>query len=169
MIWLFGRPAAGKTTLAKLLLKTQEKQQKSCLLDGDELRKNISKDLGFSLEDRFEHIKRSLRLFQEKQKQGYFVIAALITPMEIYRQYIKEQQPDIQLIYVNCSLNTCQKRDPKGLYKKAKEKSITNFTGLSQAFEEAQHPDLIVNTDQENATQSSQKIQQHLHKVLINN
>ena len=159
MIWLFGRPAAGKTTLAHFLAN---KFENSIILDGDKLRQNISKDLGFSIEDRFEHIKRTLNLAITLQHKNNHIILALITPMEVYREYIKSKLNTCQLIYVNCSLEVCQKRDPKGLYKKAQNNKIKHFTGLSQAFEEPKNQDYSINTSYNSIQESGEKILEFL-------
>ena len=161
MIWLFGRPASGKTTLANFIVK---KLDNAIILDGDILRKSISKDLGFSVQDRFEHIKRTLSLAKKHQSKKKNVIVALITPMERFREYIQLESRETILIYVKCNLEVCQQRDPKGLYQKAKVNEIQNFTGLTQPFESPRCVDLIIDTNIHNIEKSGQMILDFLKK-----
>lgn len=163
MIWLFGLPCSGKTTLAWALEKEIARHNKKALvLDGDDLRQTVSSDLGFSMEDRFTHIKRTVTYAASQKDQQKVVIASLITPLEKYRRYIKEQLPETLLVYLKCHIDICKKRDVKGMYKQAKEKKIANFTGVSHPFEEPKKVSLTLNTAEETVSECIKKISHHI-------
>ena len=134
VIWFYGLSGSGKTTLADLLA---EKIPNSQRLDGDIVRKDLTRDLGFDIGDRFENIRRVCFVADLLSKNGITVIASFITPLKAMRFYLKTVLGSrLKLIYVDCSLKRCIKRDPKGLYKKALRGEIDNFTGLTSVFEE---------------------------------
>ena len=148
VIWLTGIPASGKTTIAKLLGEHFQKQNTpAIILDGDETRKTVSKDLGFSPEDRKEHNRRVIEIAKLLVKNNFTAIIPLISPYRETRDLARKEIPNFVEVYVKASLDTCIKRDPKGLYQKAKNGEITNLTGLQSPYEEPINPELILDTE----------------------
>jgi len=147
-IWLTGIPASGKTTIS-ILLKDylQKKNMPAIILDGDEIRKTVSKDLGFSPQDRKEHNRRVIEIAKLLVKNNFTAIIPLISPYKETRDLARKEIPNFVEVYVKASLDTCIKRDPKGLYKKAKNGEITNLTGLQSPYEEPINPELILDTE----------------------
>ncbi|HLP80015.1 MAG TPA: adenylyl-sulfate kinase [Acidobacteriota bacterium] len=137
VIWLYGLPASGKTTLAnKLKSQMQEKGIPVINLDGDEIRSGLNNDLGFSHQDRYENIRRIAQAAKLFTARGYNVIVSAITPRKIFRDLAKEILGTALIdVFVQCPITVCEKRDPKGLYKKVREGKIQHFTGISDPFE----------------------------------
>jgi len=162
VIWLTGLSASGKTTIAlQLATKLREHDSKVELLDGDAIRKELSADLGFSRQDRREQIRRVVYLCKLLSKNGITCIVSVISPYRdlrnLAREEIRKVSPFIE-VFVKCSLESCIKRDPKGLYKKALSGEINNFTGLQDPYEEPLSPDVMVNTDSETVEECVDKI-----------
>lgn len=147
-IWLTGIPASGKTTIS-ILLKDylQKKNMPVIILDGDEIRKTISKDLGFSPQDRKEHNRRVIEIAKLLVKNNFTAIIPLISPYRETRELARKEIPNFVEVYVKASLDTCIRRDPKGLYKKAQAGEIQNMTGLQSPYEEPQNPEVILDTE----------------------
>jgi len=147
-IWLTGIPASGKTTIS-ILLKDylQKKNIPAIILDGDEIRKTVSKDLGFSPQDRKEHNRRVIEIAKLLVKNNFTAIIPLISPYRETRELARREIPNFIEVYVKASLDVCIKRDPKGLYQKAKNGEITNLTGLQSAYEEPLNPELVLDTE----------------------
>lgn len=137
VIWLFGLSGAGKTTLSRLLAEKLEKLGRSVvLLDGDELRAGLNSDLGFSNEDRAENIRRASHIANLLVKRNVVCIGSFITPMDAHRQLISRiVGEDLLLVYLDCPASECERRDVKGLYRQARKHHISDFTGVSAAFE----------------------------------
>lgn len=150
-IWMTGLPASGKSTIAKLLKQKCENEfgRYVEVLDGDEVRKGLSKDLGLSKEDREEHARRVSYLAKVLSRNGVIAVVALISPYKISRATARELiGPDRFLeVYIKASLATCERRDPKGLYAKARRGEIRNMTGIQDPYEEPAQPDFVVNTE----------------------
>ncbi|MCE7887607.1 MAG: adenylyl-sulfate kinase [Alphaproteobacteria bacterium PRO2] len=148
VFWFTGLSGAGKTTIAKAVEK--ELLGRGCkvhVLDGDELRRTISADLGFSPEDREENIRRASAIAARMAASGTIVIAAFISPSRAGRKHAREAAKGwFHEIYIKADLATCEKRDPKGLYKKARAGKITDFTGIDSPYELPEKPDLVVDT-----------------------
>lgn len=160
-IWFIGLHGSGKTTIAKRLAEALKgKKIPFALIDGDEIRKTISSDLGYSLEDRNTHMKRVAGLCRENNEKGMLCIACVASPTEKSREYAKKILGNVLFIYLKCPLEICEKRDVKGHYKKArsKEKGFENFLGISLKFEEPKNPDIILNTDKEPVEESVNKL-----------
>ncbi|OLC34194.1 MAG: adenylyl-sulfate kinase [Thaumarchaeota archaeon 13_1_40CM_4_38_7] len=162
VIWLTGLSASGKTTISlQLATKLREHDFKVELLDGDAIRNELSADLGFSRQDRREQIRRVVYLCKLLSKNGITCIVSVISPYRdlrnLAREEIRKVSPFIE-VFVKCSLESCIKRDPKGLYKKALSGEISNFTGLQDPYEEPLSPDVIVNTDSETVEECVDKI-----------
>jgi len=147
-IWLTGIPASGKTTIS-ILLKDylQKKNIPAIILDGDEIRKTVSKDLGFSPQDRKEHNRRVIEIAKLLVKNNFTAIIPLISPYRETRDLARKEIPNFVEVYVKASLDVCIKRDPKGLYQKAKNGEITNLTGLQSPYEEPTKPELVLDTE----------------------
>ena len=151
-IWFIGLHGSGKTTIAERLAEILRKNKVPLvILDGDKVRKIISSDLGYSLEERNTHMKRVVDLCKKMVERGLLCIACVASPTEKSREYARQQLENIVTVYVKCPIEVCEKRDVKGHYKKArnKEKGFENFLGISLNFEEPKNPDIILNTDRE--------------------
>jgi adenylylsulfate kinase len=138
-IWFSGLSGSGKSTLSKLLEKRLfDLSYKTVLLDGDNTRMHLNRDLGFSLEDRSENIRRIAEVSKLLNDSGIITISCFISPTEEIRELAETiiGPENFYLIYTNSSLATCMQRDTKGLYKKAIENKIPHFTGISSPFEE---------------------------------
>jgi len=148
VVWLTGLPGSGKTTIAlKLEPELRKLDMPVEILDGDEIRKNLSRGLGFSREDRETHLKRVTYVAKLLSRNGVAVIAAFISPYRSIREYARKETTNFVEVYVKCSVKTCAKRDPKGLYKKASSGQITDLTGPQDLYEEPTNPDLVVDTE----------------------
>lgn len=150
VVWLSGLSASGKSTIAVEVEKRLNQLGKpSYRLDGDNIRQGLNSDLGFTYRDREENIRRITEVAKLFHDAGIITLVSFITPLESMRKNIREIIGDVGLIevYVKASIETCIKRDPKGLYKKAQKGLINEFTGISSPFEEPQSSDLILDTD----------------------
>jgi adenylylsulfate kinase len=148
-IWLTGLSGAGKSTIASALdAKLHELGKKSFLLDGDNLRHGLNKDLGMSEADRAENIRRVGEVAKLLFDAGLIVICAFISPYRRDRQMVRSIFPPGSFveIFIDTPLNICESRDPKGLYKKARQGIVKNFTGISDPYEEPQAPALRLDT-----------------------
>lgn len=150
IIWFTGLSGSGKSTIANLLeLKLYEKQISTFILDGDNLRSALNKDLGFSLKDREENIRRVGEVAKLFVESGIVVLGTFISPLEKDRKQVRDlvNKEEFYEVYVKCPLDYCEKRDPKGLYKKARLGEIKDFTGITSPYEEPLNPDLVLETD----------------------
>lgn len=160
IIWFTGLPCSGKTTLAKILYDEILKLKKKVILfDGDILRNGINSDLGFSESDRTENLRRTMELVKIFISEGYIVIVSQITPKEKQRSMLKDNlSPNLNFIYLNCSLKKCTDRDVKGMYKKAIKGEISNFTGIDDKYEIPENADLIIDTNNQSVDDSSKDL-----------
>ena len=172
-IWFTGLHGSGKSTIAENLAEILRKRNiPLVLLDGDELRKTISSDLGYSIKDRNEHMKRVVELCKHVNDNGILAIACVASPTRQSREYAKKIIKNLFLAYVKCPLDICEKRDVKGHYKKArkKEKGFENFVGINLPFEEPKNADIALNTDKEKIIESVSKLLKKLEdKKIIQN
>lgn len=166
VIWLFGLSGSGKSTIAVgLEKKLHANGVLTQLLDGDNIRTGLNNNLGFSDEDREENIRRIAEVAKLHAQIGVATIVSFITPKRAYRQNAKAVigPSDYLDVFVHCSFDTCEERDVKGLYAKAKAGEIPNFTGRDSTFEEpdaAVPADLTLDTDQESPDESIEKLYQ---------
>lgn len=148
VIWLTGLPASGKTTIAgELADRLQAQGRRVETLDGDEIRRGLSADLGFSAEDRKNHNQRVIFVSKLLIRNGIVVLVPLISPYCETREFARGELKRFVEVYVKCSLDKCIRRDPKGLYAKALRGEIRNFTGLDDPYEEPVCPEVIVDTE----------------------
>lgn len=165
-LWFTGLSQSGKTTIANKVSEIlKEKGLNIARLDGDTVRQNLSKDLGFSKRDRDENIKRVGSLAKLFTQKGIPVIASFISPYKNQRQELREKIPNFIEVFVNCPLEICEKRDKRGLYQKAREGKIQNFTGISNPYEKPENPEIELRTDKESIEDCTAKI----IKFLIDN
>jgi adenylylsulfate kinase len=172
-VWFTGLPAAGKSTLAQLLRDRLDDlfEGYTEVLDGDEIRKGLSKDLGLSKEDREEHARRVSYVAKVLSRNGAIAIVALISPYRRSREMARELIGADRFVevYVKASVETCKKRDPKGLYAKAERGEITNLTGLQEPYEEPTNPDIILDTEKFGPDECIEKLVMYLYeKGLLN-
>ena len=150
VLWFTGLSASGKSTIAHALDEYMHKAGiHSYVLDGDNVRHGLNKDLSLSPEDRKENIRRIGEVAKLFVDAGLFVITAFIAPYREDRRQVRTLLNEDQYIevYVKCSISECEKRDPKGLYQKAKAGEIKQFTGISAPYEEPENPEIIIETD----------------------
>jgi len=156
-VWFTGLSGSGKSTLANLLEKALwERGVRAFVLDGDNIRHGLNKDLGFSPKDRTENIRRIGEVAKLFTEAGVVNITAFISPYRADRDLVREimKPGDFIEVYVHCELDECERRDPKGLYKKARAGQIPEFTGISAPYEAPEKPELTVNTTKETPEQS---------------
>ena len=148
VLWLFGLPSSGKTTLAKALRDhSQSTGRPTVLLDGDELRAGLCADLGFSDADRSENLRRAAQMARLLAAQGQTVICAFVTPKEHHRELVRSILGEhVRMIHIDCPLDVCISRDVKGLYAKATARQMTGMTGLQDEFEPPLNADAKVAT-----------------------
>jgi adenylyl-sulfate kinase len=158
-IWLTGLPCSGKSTLANEIAKELlERGMRAELLDGDELRTNLSKGLGFSTEDRITNIRRVGWVCKLLTRNDTIVVCAVIAPYESARRKNREEIGRYMEVYVKAPLETLIERDVKGMYKKALAGEIKNFTGIDDPYEAPSKPEVVVETDRESIEESTLKI-----------
>jgi adenylylsulfate kinase len=165
-LWFTGLPCSGKTTVAEIVEKELRNRGLNVeSLDGDEVRQNFSKGLGFSKEDRDTHILRMGYIAKLLSRNGVAVLAAFVSPYRAIRDQIRSEMDNFIEIYVKCPVDACIERDVKGMYKKAIAGEIKNFTGISDPYEEPLNPELILETDNESVEESVQKVIQMLEST----
>lgn len=158
-LWFTGLSGAGKSTIANLLEKEFKKRNlKIEILDGDEVRTHLSKGLGFSKEDRDANIRRIGYVASLLSRNGVIVITAAISPYREIRNEVREMHENFIEVYAKCPLEVLEKRDVKGLYKKARAGEIPQFTGVSDPYEEPLSVEIVVETDKETPEESVAKI-----------
>jgi len=162
-VWLTGLSGAGKTTICRIAAdRLLRRGIRAEVLDGDELRNALSPDLGFSREDRMQHARRTAYVAKLLSRNGVVVFVALISPYREMRSHARREIEQFVEVYVKCPLTVCAKRDVKGLYRKAARGKIRQFTGISDPYEEPDHPDLVLETDRESPQESAEKLLQYL-------
>ena len=161
VVWFTGLSGSGKSTIANILeQKLHAIGKRTYLLDGDNVRHGLNKDLGFTDTDRVENIRRVAEVSKLMVDAGLITLVSFISPFKSERQMARNllSSDEFFEIFVNTSLEECEKRDPKGLYKKARAGELKNFTGIDSSYEEPENPDLILNTLSGNAEQLTDQI-----------
>ena len=169
LIWFTGLSGSGKSTIANALeSKLFEKKIRTYTLDGDNIRKGINEDLSFSPEDRTENIRRIAEISKLFVDAGIVVLAAFVSPYRKDRNAIKNivGKNNFVEVYVNTSVEECEKRDVKGLYKKARMGEIKDFTGVNAPYEAPESPDIEINTLQLTVEESVSKIIKAINQKL---
>jgi adenylylsulfate kinase len=172
VLWLVGLSGSGKSTLARALEQAlHERGFLTYLLDGDNLRSGLNKNLGFSEEDRLENIRRAAEAARLMLEGGLITICSFISPTVSIRNMARTiiGKHDFYEIYVNAPLETCEERDVKGLYAKARQGEIRNFTGISAPFEAPENPFLEVRTDQQDVESCKKRILNALLPIVSQN
>lgn len=166
VIWFTGLSGSGKSTLADMAFKyLQKKTLPVQQLDGDILRAIFPKT-GFSKEDRIAHIKRTGYLASLLEKNNVFVIASFISPYQESRDFVRNMCDRFIEVYVDASLETCEKRDPKSLYKRARAGEIKNFTGIDDPYEAPSNPETAVDTNNATEEESFMQIKKIIDRYL---
>jgi adenylyl-sulfate kinase len=158
-LWLTGLSGAGKTTIAKLVYeRLREAGARVEMLDGDVVRENLSRGLGFSKPDRDTHIRRIGFVAELLSRHGVIVIVAAIAPYHDVRDELRRLIDNFVEVYVNCPLEVAAARDVKGLYRKAIAGEIPHFTGVSDPYEPPLSPELVIHSDQETPAESADRV-----------
>jgi len=158
-IWFTGLSGAGKSTLTKAVAaRLRAAGAKVEVLDGDVVRTNLSKGLGFSKEDRDTNIRRIGFVCDLLSRNGVIAIAAAISPYREIRREIRESVTNFTEVFVECPIDVLAERDVKGLYKKALAGEIKHFTGISDPYEAPESPEVVVHTDKETPEESADRI-----------
>jgi adenylylsulfate kinase len=172
LIWITGLSASGKSSIAvELEHRLFERKIKTFVLDGDNVRHGLNKDLGFSPGDRKENLRRVGEVAKLLVDAGVLTIAAFISPYasdrEAIRALFSSDNEEFIEVYLKCDLAVCESRDPKGLYKKARKGEIPDFTGVSQPYEMPENPALIIETDRLGVAESAEIIISYLTEKKI--
>jgi adenylylsulfate kinase len=161
VIWFTGLSGSGKSTLANAVEASLfERGCHTYILDGDNIRHGLNKDLGFSPKDREENIRRIGEVAHLFAQAGVIVMTAFISPYRADRDLSRKLNKEGEFIeiYCRCALEECERRDTKGLYKKARAGEVKEFTGISAPYEEPLQPELVLDTDRESLQESAGKV-----------
>jgi adenylylsulfate kinase len=170
VIWFTGLSASGKSTIAHLVeKKLHERGCSTYVLDGDNVRHGLCMDLGFTPEDRAENIRRIGEMVKLFANTAIIVLTAFISPYREDRTKVRNllKPGEFFEIYVNCPLEVCASRDPKGIYQKAKDGLIKEFTGVTAPYEPPETPEMVVYSDKEDATESAMQVVHLLEQFKI--
>ncbi len=170
VLWFTGLSGSGKSTIANELTYELFKMGKlAYVLDGDNIRHGLNKNLGFSPDDRDENIRRICEVSKLFADAGLITCTAFISPYKKMRDFCRELVGPGRFFEIYClaSIETCEKRDPKGLYKKAREGKLKEFTGITAPYEEPENPELIIDTDKYDVNKSVELIISKLKKEKI--
>lgn len=169
VIWMCGLSGSGKTTIAQALSAHLNKFGISnFVLDGDELRQGLNSDLGYSMEDRMENLRRAAYCANLLQSAGVVCIASFISPTASARKMIASIiGPNYYEIFIDASLQTCEERDVKGLYRKARAGEIQNFTGLSSDFEAPANPFHVLSTENRDVEACVDELLEKMNAILM--
>jgi adenylylsulfate kinase len=158
-LWFTGLSGAGKTTISELVVEELQSRGSAIeVLDGDVVRQNLSKGLGFSKEDRDINIRRIAFVAHLLQRNGAFVITAAISPYRAIRNEARAMIKDFVEVYAEAPLEVCEERDVKGLYAKARAGEIKGFTGIDDPYEPPSSPEVVCNTAEETPEESAEKV-----------
>lgn len=169
VVWFTGLSGSGKSTLANNLeIKLINDRVLTYILDGDNIRHGLNKDLGFSEEDRKENIRRIGEVSKLMVDSGIIVLTAFISPFREDRNTVRKLLGENEFVevYVKCPVNICESRDVKGLYKKARKGEIKHFTGIDSPYEEPVNPEFIIDTEKNPAEKSTEELYEFIKKKL---
>ena len=165
-VWFTGLSGAGKTTISKAVAEKLRSQGNTLeILDGDVVRENLTKGLGFSKADRDENVRRIGFVSHLLTRNGAIVLVSAISPYREIREEVKQKIGDFVEVYVNAPLTVCEERDVKGLYKRARAGEIKNFTGIDDPYEAPLNPTIECRTDLEELEESVAKILSKLEEL----
>ena len=170
VLWFTGLSGSGKSTIAnEVAYKLHQMNKLTYVLDGDNIRHGLNKNLGFSPEDRDENIRRISEVANLFADAGVIALTAFISPYRKLRNFCRELLGKDRFLEIYCkaSLDTCEKRDPKGLYKKAREGIIKEFTGVSAPYEEPENPEILIDTDKYSIEESADLVLDKLREMEI--
>ena len=170
LLWFTGLSGSGKSTIANALdVALHERGYHTFLLDGDNVRHGLCGDLGFSDEDRIENIRRIGEVSKLFADSGLIVLSAFISPFVSDRRMVRKLFPAGEFIevFMDTPLNTCEERDPKGLYTKARAGEIKNFTGIDSPYEAPPHPEVRLDTSTMTVDECVDKLIQHLTRNIL--
>jgi bifunctional enzyme CysN/CysC len=170
VIWLTGLSGSGKSTIANATERRLiDAGWHTMLLDGDNIRHGLNRDLGFTAADRIENIRRIGEVAKLMADAGLIVIAAFISPFRAERELVRSLLPDREFIevYVSTPVEICERRDPKGLYRKARSGEIPNFTGVNAPYEPPAHPELVADTTEKTADEIADAIIMNLRARMV--
>ena len=167
-LWFTGLSGAGKSTISSIIFnRLRAHEAKVEILDGDVVRTNLSKGLGFSKEDRDTNIRRIGFVCELLSRNDVIAIGAAISPYRAIRDEIRSRVPNFVEVYVECPLDVLITRDAKGLYKKALAGELPQFTGVSDPYEAPLNPEVTVHTAVESSEQSADKVWEALHRLKL--
>lgn len=170
VLWFTGLSGSGKSTVANAVDEALfQRQCRSYVLDGDNIRHGLNQDLSFQARDRKENIRRIGEVAKLFVDSGQIVSSAFISPFREDRQLVRNMfQPDEFIeVHIHCPIHICEERDPKGLYEKARKGVIPNFTGITSPYEPPDHPEIVIETDQLSIEQAVQKVITYLTEKKI--
>ncbi|MDR0137302.1 adenylyl-sulfate kinase [Metabacillus idriensis] len=150
ILWFTGLSASGKSSVANAFARTLfDRGAQAFVLDGDNVRHGLNQDLGFNETDRKENIRRIGEVSKLFVESGQIVLTAFISPYRADRDLVRDlvEKDEFLEVYIKCSIEECEKRDPKGLYKKARNEEIKHFTGISAPYEEPANPEIVLDTE----------------------
>lgn len=153
-VWFIGLSASGKSTLADLVFDHIKNKYQAVRLDGDSVREKRDSGIDFSPAGRDKNIKHVISVAKEHQAKGNIIVASFITPYKHHREWLREELKNYIEIYTNSPLSVCEKRDPKGLYKKARRGEIDFFTGIQDDFHKPINPHLEIDTGSQTTKES---------------
>ncbi len=168
LLWLTGLPSAGKSTIAYTVEHAlAARGHLAYVLDGDNIRLGLNKNLGFSADDRAENIRRIGEVGKLFVDGGFLTLASFVSPYRADRDGVRALMAagDFVEIFVNAPVELCEKRDPKGLYKKARAGEIPNFTGVSDPYEKPEKPELVIETDTATPSEAAAQVIDLLEKM----
>ncbi|MDX1488469.1 MAG: adenylyl-sulfate kinase [Acidiferrobacterales bacterium] len=166
-LWFTGLSGSGKSTLAVACEEAlYERGCRTYILDGDNVRGGLNKDLGFAPEDRVENIRRIGEVANLFRETGVINLVAFISPYRADRDLARSiaKDGDFIEVFIDCPLDVCEERDPKGLYKKARAGDIPEFTGISAPYEAPESPEIHLHTDQASVDENVQRVLEYLEK-----
>jgi len=165
-LWFTGLPCSGKTTVANAVAEKLKKMNlKVERLDGDIVRKGLTRDLGFSKEDRDKNIERVTFVAKLLSRNNVATLVSFVSPYIEKRKHAKEETTNFIEVYVNCPVEVCKERDVKGMYEKAMKGEIKDFTGVDDPYEEPKNPEIVLETDKESVEESTDKVMDFLKKT----
>ncbi|SET68094.1 adenylylsulfate kinase [Oceanobacillus limi] len=170
VLWFTGYSGSGKSTLANELdCQLYDLGVQSYVLDGDNIRHGLNKELGFSAEDRIENIRRVGEVAKLFVDSGQIVMTAFISPFQKDRDQVRKlfEEHEFIEVFVDCPFEICERRDPKGLYQKARNGKIKDFTGIDSPYEKPLNPELTIHTAQTSVQNAARQIIKHLRKKEI--